>query len=98
MNNFKKIKDLIIKKDCSIDKLCNLIKNNPLIEGKIFVELFNETNEEIKKQLKIIALHLIDLTEFIYDTNYNLKFGEMFDENKIEEILKSIDKRLSNLD
>ena len=49
MNEFKKIKDLIIKKDCSIDKLCNIIKYNPLIKGKIFVELFNdETNEEIK--------------------------------------------------
>lgn len=69
MNDFKKIKDLIIKKDCSIDKLCNIIKTNPLIQGKIFVELFDdETNEEIKKQLKIIALHLIDLTEFIYNT------------------------------
>lgn len=99
MNDFKKLKDLITKKDCSIDKLCNIIKYNPIIKGKIFVELFNdETSEEIKKQLKIIALHLVDLTEFIYDTNYNLKFGEMFDENKIEEILKSIDKRLSNLD
>lgn len=95
MNDFKKIKDLIIKKDCSIDKLCNIIKYNPLIKGKIFVELFNdETNEEIKKQLKIIALHLVDLTEFIYNENYNLS---LFDENKIEEILKSIDKRLSNL-
>jgi len=96
MSDFKKIKDLIIKKDCSIDKLCNIIKYNPLIKGKIFVELFNdETNEEIKKQLKIIALHLVDLTEFIYNENYDLS---LIDENKIEEILKTIDKRLSNLD
>ena len=94
-NEIDELRNLIIKKDVSIDKLCTIISDNPLIQGKIFVELFdNETNEEIKKQLKVICLHLIDLTEFIYDANYNLKF----DENKIEEILKSIGKRLSKID
>ena len=50
------------------------------------------------KKLKNICLRLIDLTEFVQDTNYNLKFGEIFEENKIEEILKSIEKRLSKID
>lgn len=94
-NEIDELKNLIIKKDVSVDKLCTIISVNPIIQGKIFVELFdNETNEEIKKQLKVICLHLIDLTEFVYNTNYNLKF----DDNKIEEILKSIEKRLSKID
>ena len=93
------LRNLIIKKDVSVDKLCTIINDNPIIQGKIFIELFNnETNEEIKKHLKDICLRLIDLTEFVHDTNYNLKFGEMFEENKIEEILKSIEKRLSKKD
>lgn len=91
-NEIDELRNLIIKKDVSIDKLCTIISENPIIQGKIFIELFNnETNEEIKKQLKDICLRLIDLTEFVFNTNYNLKF----DENKIEEILKSIGKRLS---
>ena len=90
-NEIDELRNLIIKKDVSFDKLCTLISENPIIQGKILIELFNnETNEEIKKQLKDICLRLIDLTEFVQDTNYNLKF----DENKIEEILKSIEKRL----
>jgi len=94
-NDIVELRNLIIKKDVPIDKLCTIISNNPIIQGKIFIELFNnETNEEIKKQLKDICLRLIDLTEFVYNTNYNLKF----DENKIEEILKSIEKRLSKID
>ena len=87
-NDISELRNLIIKKDISVDKLCTIINDNPIIQGKICIELFNnETNKEIKKQLKIICLHLIDLTEFVYDTNYNLEFSEMFDENKIEEIL-----------
>lgn len=98
-NDFSELRNLIIKKDVSVDKLCTIINDNPIIQGKIFIELFNnETNEEIKKHLKDICLRLIDLTEFVQDTNYNLKFGEMFEENKIEEILKSIEKRLSKID
>lgn len=98
-NDFSELRNLIIKKDVSVDKLCTIINDNPIIQGKIFIELFNnETNEEIKKHLKDICLRLIDLTEFVHDTNYNLKFGEMFEENKIEEILKSIEKRLSKKD
>lgn len=98
-NIISELRNLIIKKDISIDKLCTIISENPIIQGKIFIELFNnETNEEIKKQLKDICLRLIDLTEFVLDTNYILKFGEMFEENKIEEILKSIEKRLSKID
>ena len=94
-NDIEELKNLIIKKDVPIDKLCTIISNNPIIKGRIFIELFNnETNEEIKKQLKDICLRLIDLTEFVYNTNYNLKF----DENKIEEILKSIEKRLSKIE
>lgn len=93
-NSINELRNLIIKKDISVDKLCTIINDNPIIQGKIFIELFNnETNEEIKKQLKDICLRLIDLTEFVQDTNYNLKF----DENKIEEILKSIEKRLSKI-
>jgi hypothetical protein len=93
-NNINELRNLIIKKDVSIDKLCTIISENPIIQGKIFIELFNnETNGEIKKQLKVICLHLIDLTEFVQDTNYNLKF----DKNKIEEILKMIEKRLSKM-
>lgn len=98
-NDFSELRNLIIKKDVSVDKLCTIINDNPIIQGKIFIELFNnETNEEIKKQLKNICLRLIDLMEFVQDTNYNLKFGEIFEENKIEEILKSIEKRLSKID
>lgn len=94
-NNIDELRNLIIKKDVSVDNLCTIISKNPIIQGKIFVELFdNETNEEIKKQLKDICLRLIDLTEFVFNTNYNLKL----DENKIEEILKSIEKRLSKID
>lgn len=94
-NNISELRNLIIKKDVSIDKLCTIINKNPIIQGKIFVELFdNETYEEIKKQLKVICLHLIDLTEFVQDTNYNLKF----DKNKIEEILETIEKRLSKIE
>lgn len=97
-NNISELRNLIIKKDVPIDKLCTIIRENPIIQGKIFVELFdNETNEEIKKQLKVICLHLIDLTEFVQDTNYNLKSNEI-DENKIEEILISIEKRLLKKD
>lgn len=97
-NNINELRNLIIKKDVPIDKLCTIISTNPIIQGKIFVELFdNETNEEIKKQLKVISLHLIDLTEFVQDTNYNLKSNEI-DENKIEEILISIEKRLSKIE
>ena len=97
-NNINELRNLIIKKDVPIDKLCTIISTNPIIQGKICVELFdNETNEEIKKQLKVISLHLIDLTEFVQDTNYNLKSNEI-DENKIEEILISIEKRLSKIE
>ena len=96
-NDVNELRNSIIKKDVSIDKLCTIIRENPIIQEKIFVELFdNETNEEIKKQLKDICLRLIDLTEFVYNTNYNLKSSEI-DENKIEEILISIGKRLSKL-
>lgn len=98
-NDIEELKNLIIKKDVPIDKLCVIISNNPIIQGKIFIELFNnETNEEIKKQLKDICLRLIDLTEFVYNTNYNLKFSEIFNENKIEDILKIIEKRLSKIE
>lgn len=97
-NNISELRNLIIKKDVSIDKLCTIITENPIFQGKIFIELFNnETIEEIKKQLKDICLRVIDLTEFVQDTNYNLKFDEMFIENKIEEILKMIEKRLSKM-
>ena len=97
-NDENELRNSIIKKDVSIDKLCTIIRENPIIQEKIFVELFdNETNEEIKKQLKDICLRLIDLTEFVYNTNYNLKSSEI-DENKIEEILISIGKRLSKID
>lgn len=97
-NDVNELRNSIIKKDVSIDKLCTIIRENPIIQEKIFVELFdNETNEEIKKQLKDICLRLIDLTEFVYNTNYNLKSSEI-DENKIEEILISIGKRLSKID
>ena len=98
-NDIEELRNLIIKKDVPIDKLCTIISTNPIIQEKIFIELFNnETNEEIKKQLKDICLRLIDLTEFVYNANYNLKFDELFDENKIEEILKSIEKRLSKIE
>ena len=98
-NDIEELRKLIINKDVPIDKLCAIISNNPIIQGKIFIELFNnETNEEIKKQLKDICLRLIDLTEFVYNTNYNLKFSEIFNENKIEDILKSIEKRLSKIE
>lgn len=98
-NEIDELRNLIIKKDVSFDKLCTIIRDNPIIQGKILIELFNnETNEEIKKQLKDICLRLIDLTEFVQDTNYNLKFDELFVENKIEEILKSIEKRLSKIE
>ena len=91
-NNINELRNLILKKDVSIDRLCTIIRKNPIIQEKLFIELFNnETNEEIKKQLKVICLHLIDLTEFIFDTNYNVEFDEN-DENKIEEILKTIEK------
>lgn len=97
-NNIDELRNLIIKKDISIDKLCTIIRVNPIIQEKIFIELFNnETIEEIKKQLKVICLRLIDLTEFVCDTNYNLEFSEI-DENKIEEILKTIEKRLSKIE
>ena len=97
-NNIIELRNLIIKKDVSVDNLCTIISENPIIQGKIFIELFNkETIEEIKKQLKDICLRVIDLTEFVQNTNYNLKFGETFDENKIEEILKMIEKRLSKM-
>lgn len=96
-NYIDELRNLIIKKDVSVDKLCTIISNNPIIQGKIFIELFNkESNEEIKKQLKDICLRLIDLTEFVQDTTYNLKYNEI-EENKIEEILKSIEKRLSKI-
>lgn len=98
-NIISELRNLIIKKDVSIDKLCTIISANPIIQRKIFIELFNnETNEEIKKQLKDICLRLIDLTEFVFNTKYNLKFSEPFTENKIEEILKNIEKRLSKID
>lgn len=97
-DNISELRKLIINKDVPIDKLCTIISENPIIQGKIFIELFNnETNEEIKKQLKDICLRLIDLTEFVYNTNYNLKFSEIFNENKIEDILKIIEKRLSKI-
>ena len=52
-NDIDELRNLIIKKDISIDKLCTMISNNPIIQGKIFIELFNnETNEEIKKTIK----------------------------------------------
>ena len=51
-NDFSELRNLIIKKDVSVDKLCTIINDNPIIQGKIFIELFNnETNEEIKKYM-----------------------------------------------
>lgn len=93
-NNISELRNLIIKEDVSIDNLCTIITENPIFQGKIIIELFNnEIIEEIKKQLKDICLRVIDLTEFVQDTNYNLEF----DKNKIEEILKMIEKRLSKM-
>ena len=86
--------NLVKEKDAPFERYTNLIRTNPIIQGKIFVSCLKES-KEIKEKMKKICIDLLELTKIVENAKYKT-FEELTDEGLAEELIEIVEKVINN--
>ena len=90
MKNIDYLIKLVKEKDASIEKYTNLIRTNPIIQDKLFINAL-QNKDEIKEKLKNIAIELLELTKIVENSKYK-SFEELSADEFTECIIEVIKK------